>query len=83
MLMSSVHGYKAKYDYVDLIVEQREGHWVLMLNDDRHGDSVVHDEEFATAAEAQDAALALAQHHINVAYNDTLLCKTTLTWQPY
>jgi hypothetical protein len=54
-----------------------------MLNDDRHGDSVVHDEEFATAAEAQDAALALAQHHINVAYNDTLLCKTTLTWQPY
>ncbi len=83
MLMSSAHGYKAKYDYVELIVEQREGHWVLKLNDRRHGDSVVHDEEFATATEAQDAALAVAQHHINVEHNDTLLCKTTLTWQPY
>jgi hypothetical protein len=52
MLMSLVHGYKAKYDYVELSVEQREGHWVLLLNDRRHGVSTVHDEEFATAAEA-------------------------------
>jgi hypothetical protein len=83
MLMSLVHGYKAKYDYVELSVEQREGHWVLVLNDRRHGVSTVHDEEFATAAEAQDAALALAQHHINVQYNDTLLGRTTLVWQEY
>jgi hypothetical protein len=83
MLMSLVHGYKAKYDYVDLTVEQREGHWRLMLNDDRHGDSVMHDEEFSTAGEAQDAALALAQHHINIEYNDTLLGKTTLVWETY
>jgi hypothetical protein len=79
--MSSVHSYKAKYDYVELIVEQREGHWLLTLKDTRHGDSVVHDEVFATAADAQDAALALAEHHIHVAHNDTLLAHTTLTWQ--
>jgi len=81
--MSLGHGYKATYDYVELTVEQREGHWLLTLKDNRHGDSVVHDEEFATASEAQDAALALAQHHINVAHNDTLLCQTTLSWQTY
>lgn len=81
--MSLVHGYKAKFDYVELTVEQREGRWWLTLKDNRHGDSVVHDEEFETAAEAQDAALALAQHHIHVAHNDTLLDQTTLTWQTY
>jgi hypothetical protein len=79
--MSLVHGYKAQYDYVELMVEPRGGHWLLTLKDNRHGDSVVHDEEFESAAEAQDAALALAQHHINVAHNDTLLLQTTLTWQ--
>ena len=81
--MSLGHGYKAKYDYVELMVEERGGHWLLTLKDNRHGDSVVHDEEFATAAEAQDAALAVAQHHINVAHNDTLLTKSSLTWQTY
>jgi hypothetical protein len=81
--MSLGHSYKAKYDYVELTVEEREGRWLLTLKDNRHGDSVVHDEEFPTAAEAQDAALPLAQHHINVAHNDTLLCQTTLTWKSY
>jgi len=81
--MSLVHGYKAKYDYVELTVEQCEGYWLLTLKDHRHGDSVVHDEKFATAAEAQDAALAVAQHHINVAHNDTLLYQTALTWQTF
>jgi hypothetical protein len=81
--MSLGHGYKATYDYVELTVEQREGYWVLALRDDRHGDSVVHDEQFPTAAEAQDAALPLAQHHINVAHNDTLLFQNTLTWKTY
>ena len=79
--MSSVDSYKATYDYVELLVEQREGHWLLTLKDIRHGDSVVHDEEFATAAEAQDAALALAEHHIHVEHNDTLLAHPALTWQ--
>ena len=77
------HGYKAKYDYVELTVEEREGHWVLALKDHRHGDSQVHDEEFATAAEAQDAALSLAQQHINVVHNDTLLSQSMLKWQAY
>jgi hypothetical protein len=81
--MSLGHGYKAKYDYVELTVEERDGHWVLALADNRHGDSQVHDEQFATAAEAQDAALALAQQHINVVHNDTLLYQTILTWQSY
>ena len=80
--MSAGHAYKAKYDYVDLIVEQREGRWLLILKDNRHGDSVTHDEEFSSAAEAQDAALALAQHHINVAHNDTLLYQSSLVWVP-
>jgi hypothetical protein len=43
----------------------------------------VHDEEFDTAAEARDAALTLAQHHINIQHNDTLLLKTQLSWQEY
>jgi hypothetical protein len=75
------HTYKAKYDYVELTVEQREGHWLLTLKDNRHGGSVVHDEEFASAAEAQDAALALAEHHIHVEHNDTLLAHPALVWQ--
>jgi len=75
------HTYKAKYDYVELMVEQREDRWLLTLKDNRHGSSVVHDEEFATAAEAQEAALALAEHHIHVQHNDTLLAKAALTWQ--
>ena len=79
--MSLVHGYKAQYDYVELIVEPRDGHWLLTLKDNRHGDRVAHGEKFVTAAEAQDAALALAQHHINVAHNDTLLQQATLIWQ--
>jgi hypothetical protein len=79
--MSTGHTYSAKYDYVELTVEPRGEHWVLRLKDDRHGDYVLHDEEFLTAEEAQDAAMAVAQHHINVSHNDTLLHQTTLTWQ--
>ena len=77
------HGYKAKYDYVDLIVEPQEGHWRLTLRDRRHAEEVVHDEVFATAAEAQDAALAVAKHHINIQHNDTLLLHGLLTWKEY
>jgi hypothetical protein len=80
--MSAGHGYTAKYDYVDLIVEQRDGRWLLTLKDNRHGDSVLHDEDFSSAEEAQSVALALAQHHINVAHNDTLLYQSKLTWVP-
>ena len=81
--MGEVHGYKARYDYVELTVEERHGQWVLSLHDKRHGDKVAHDEQFPTAEEAQDAALALAQHHINVEHNDTLLHETKLTWRSY
>ena len=81
--MTLGHGYKAEYDYVELIVEQREDHWRLTLRDREHGEDVVHDEVFDTAAEAQDAALPIAQHHIHVAHNDTLLLQERLSWQEY
>ena len=77
------HGYKATYDYVELIVEQREDHWRLTIRDRRHGEDVVHDEVFDSAAEAQDSALAIAQHHINIEHNDTLLINAILSWQEY
>jgi hypothetical protein len=78
--MSAAQGYKAHYDYVDLLVENQGDHWRLTLRDPRHGEDVVHEDKFATAAEAQDAALALAQHHIHVAHNDTLLRQPVLSW---
>jgi hypothetical protein len=77
------HGFKAIYDYVELTVEQREDHWRLSLHDARHGESVEDDERYPTSAEAKDAALALAQHHINIQHNDTLLVHELLSWQPY
>ncbi|HEY2014738.1 MAG TPA: hypothetical protein VGH38_14620 [Bryobacteraceae bacterium] len=76
-------GYKAQYDYVELIVEPRDNHWLLTLWDRRHGENVVHEEKFDTAGEAQDAALAVAQHHINVQHNDTLVLQSRLSWQKY
>jgi hypothetical protein len=81
--MSAAQSYKAYYDYVELIVEQREGHWRLLLRDNRHGQDVLSEEQFATAGEAQDAALALAQHHINIQHNDTLLHSAHLSWQEF
>jgi hypothetical protein len=81
--MTAGHGYKAHYDYVELMVEPREGRWCLTLRDRRHAENIVHEEEFATAAEAQEAALPLAQHHINVAHNDTLDLRPVLSWQEY
>jgi hypothetical protein len=81
--MALEHGYKAEYDYVDLMVEQRGDHWRLTLRDNRYGEEVVHEDEFATAGEAKDAALALAEHHINVEHNDTLLLPAKLSWQDY
>ena len=82
-LMILGHGYKAQYDYVELTVEQRAGHWRLTLRDNRHGEDILHEEEFATTAEAQDAALPLAQHHINIQHNDTLLMPGRLSWKEY
>ena len=78
-----MHGYKAVYDYVELMVEQQADHWRLSLRDNRYGEQVVHEDEFATAGEAKDAALALAEHHINVQHNDTLLLPAKLSWQEY
>ena len=77
------HGYKAQYDYVELTVEPRKDHWRLLLRDTKHGESLEHDETFATPADAQDAALSLAQHHVNILHNDTLLTKAILLWEEY
>jgi hypothetical protein len=77
------HGYKAQYDYVELTVEQQAGHWRLTLRDNRHREDIVHEEEFATADEAKAAALPLAQHHINIQHNDTLVMATRLAWKEY
>ena len=81
--MTASHGYKAKYDYVEILVERRDDHWRLILNDRKHAESVEHEDKFATPGDAQDAALALAQHHINIQHNDTLLLSNILTWQEY
>lgn len=79
--MSAAHSYTAQYDYVELIVENEGGHWRLRLRDPRHGENVEHEDRFATAADAQEAALAMAQHHIHVAHNDTLLRQPALSWK--
>jgi hypothetical protein len=81
--MMTGHGYKATYDYVELTVERREDHWRLTLRDNRHAENAEDDEKYATPADAQDAALALAQRHINIQHDDTLLARTVLTWQEY
>ncbi len=81
--MTTGHGYIATYDYVEVRVERREDHWRLILTDNRHNESIEHDETFDTPADAQDAALHLAQHHISVQHNDTLLVKSILTWREY
>ncbi len=81
--MATAHGFKAKYDYVELFVELRDGHWRLILNDSRHSECVEHDESFATADEAREAALTVAQNHIIIQHNDTLLSRQTLLWTEY
>jgi hypothetical protein len=81
--MATGHGYKATYDYVELTVELRESDWCITLTDTRHGDSVEHDETYDTPADAKDAAIALAHHHIYVLHNDTLLLKQGVSWQEY
>ncbi len=81
--MSAALGYKTYYDYVELVVERQGDHWHLTLRDSRHGENVAHEDEFATADEARDAALAFAQHHINIEHNDTLMQPARLSWQQY
>ena len=74
--MSAGQAYKAKYDYVELFVEQREGHWLLSSargTAPRHGESVESEDKFATSGETQVPRFLMAQHHINIQHNDTLL----------
>jgi len=78
--MSNGHRFKAVYDYVEIVVEPKDGQWRLILNDTRHAENAEHDELFPTAEEARDAALAVAQHHINIQHNDTLLAGNILSW---
>jgi hypothetical protein len=77
------HGYRAHYDYVELTVEPQADHWRLRLRDMRHGEDILHEDEFPTADEAKDAAIALAEHHINVQHNDTLMLPHRLSWHEY
>jgi hypothetical protein len=79
--MTSGRQYTAKYDYVELTIERRDDHWRLILKDTRHGETVENEDEFDNPAEAQDAALAMAQHHINVQHDDTLLTRPILSWR--
>ena len=79
--MTAAHRYRAQYDYVELLVEQRGDHWVLTLRDTRHGENIVHEEKFSSADEARDAALPVAEHHIHIQHNDTLLNTKRLSWQ--
>ncbi|HJZ99213.1 MAG TPA: hypothetical protein VKE70_22035 [Candidatus Solibacter sp.] len=81
--MTSGHGYKAKFDYVELLVERRDDHWRLILTDMKHGETVEHDERFETPAKAQEAAVTLARRHIYEQHNDTLLARSTLSWTEY
>ena len=81
--MESSHGFKAKYDYVELNVERRADRWRLGLTDRRHAEHIEDEEEYATADEAKEAALALAQRHINIQHNDTLLARDVLSWHEY
>ena len=81
--MTSGHGYKAKYDYVELLVELRDDHWHLILADLKHGENVEHDEKFETSAKAQEAALSLARRHIYEQHNDTMMARNTLAWSEY
>ena len=81
--MSTGQGFKAKYDYVELKVERQADHWRLSLTDRRHAEHFEDEEEYATADEAKDAALALAQRHINIQHNDTLLARDILSWSEY
>jgi len=81
--MTLGHSYKSQYDYVELTVEPHGGHWRLTLRDSRHGENIVHEDEFATAGEARDAALPFAERHIRIQHNDTLLMPARLSWQDY
>lgn len=78
--MSNGRGFKAVYDYVEIVVEPKDGQWRLVLNDTRHVECAEYDELFPTAEEARDAALSAAQHHINIQHNDTLLAGNILSW---
>jgi len=77
----SALGFRAKYDYVEILLEPRDGRWVMKLKDSRHAETVEHDETYDSADEAKDAALAVAQHHINIQHNDTLLASEILSWK--
>ena len=77
------HGYKAKCDYVELTVEQHDGAWRVTLHDVKHQEDVVHEDEFPSADEAQDAAVELATRHINIEHNDTLIYPQKISWREY
>jgi hypothetical protein len=81
--MMSSQGYKAKYDYVELVVEEKDGVWRLGLKDPKHGETVEHSGSFDSSEQAKDAAVELARRHIFEKHNDTLLAARTIAWTEY
>lgn len=81
--MANGNGYRAKYDYVEVTVERRGDRWRLIMKDTRYGDLVEHDEDFDSADDAKEEALALVEHHIFIQHNDTLVAGSVLRWQEF
>ncbi len=76
-------GYKARYDYVEVRVEKRGDAWSVTLRDVKHQEQIAHEDEFPNVADAKDAAIAFAVHHINIQHNDTLIYPYHISWQEY
>ena len=81
--MTSGHGFKAKYDYLEILVEKEGDQWLLTLDDRKHDERVTHERRFNSSQEAQREALAFAENHISVKHNDTLLQSRRVMWSEY
>jgi len=76
-------GYKARYDYVEVTVEKHGDAWGITLRDEKHQEKIAHEDEFPNVADAKDAAISFAVHHINVHHNDTLIYPYHISWQEF
>ena len=81
--MTSGHGFKAKYDYLEILVEKDGDQWLLTLDDRKHDERVTHEHRFNSSQEAQREALTFAENHISVKHNDTLLQSRRVQWSEY
>jgi len=81
--MTSAHGFKAKYDYLEILVERDGDQWILTLDDRKHDERLTHELRFNSAEQAQKEALPFAENHISVRHNDTLLQSRRVAWTEY